>query len=152
MIITTELFYAHISIIYLIKCLFKIKKINYTLFSFHVGVFVIIAICCFGLFWPTDFEHEYNGVTATLSWAYVFAVCSAFLLLAAGLLGILELKSIIMRLAAKQYPAMKQRRKKQMERIEEREEGVHLQSEDVNMEVLQTPDIEDISETQSVRM
>ncbi len=118
-------------------------------------MFVIIAICCFGLFWPTDFEHEYNGVTATLSWAYVFAVCSAFLLLAAGLLGILELKSIIMRLAAKQYPAMKQRRKKQMEVIDEREEGEHLRSEDdmrseeVNMQVLNTPDIENLSEAQS---
>ena len=86
-----------------------------------------ISICCFGLFWPDDFAHEYHGYKAKLSWAYGFAVASAFLLLAAGILGVFEMKSIIMRLAAKQYPAMKKRRKDLNQALTE-DEQVQLQS------------------------
>ena len=92
------------------------------------AVFMIISVCCFGLFWPDDFAHEYHGNKANLSWAYAFAVASAFLLIGAGILGIFEMKSIIMRLAAKQYPAMKRHRKKDLNQALSEDEQVQLQA------------------------
>ena len=87
-----------------------------------------ISICCFGLFWPDDFAHEYHGHQASLNWAYFFAITSAFLLLTAGILGVFEMKSIIMRLAAKQYPAIKRHRKKDVNQALTEDEQVQLQS------------------------
>ncbi len=87
---------------------------------------MVICVCCFGLFWPEDFAHEYHGRQAKLNWAFAFAVTSAFLLFGAGLLGIFEMKSIIMRLAAKQYPAMKRQRRKDLKVPVSEEEQVAL--------------------------
>ena len=89
---------------------------------------MIISLCCFGLFWPDDFAHEYHGVKAKLSWAYAFVVASAFLLLGTGVLGVFEMKSIIMRLAAKQYPAMKRHRRIDLNQDLADDEQVQLQT------------------------